>query len=178
MANSRVRQRWKKFVRGTYRSLRRPRYRFDSGWRHWLAKRVFHRSLWRPERQATSLGLAIGLAVAMLPPAPIQMLVATTLAVLCSANIPLAAAAVWVSNPATWAFIIPFQRNLGRKLLPTQDGVYDVGIIGFESLRSMTVGVITTAAVLGVVGYVTLYLIWGLFSPRSPMTSSDEDGDG
>jgi uncharacterized protein (DUF2062 family) len=141
-----------------------------------LAKRVFHRHLWRPERHATSLGLAIGLAVAMLP-VPLQMLAAASLAVWCSANIPFAAAAVWVSNPATWGFIIPFQRNLGRKLFPTQDGVYDVGIIGFESARSMTVGVIVTAAVLGLVGYVTLYLIWGLFSPSTSQPTSDEGGD-
>lgn len=139
---------------------------------------MFHRRLWRPDRHATSLGLAIGLAVAMLPPAPIQTVAATGLAILCRANIPMAAAAVWVSNPATWSPILIFQRELGRKLLPPADGQLDVGLgLGLESLRSVTVGVLITGAALGMLGYITLYLIWGLFPRRRTVTRGPGKGE-
>ena len=53
---------WRKFVRQTYRSLRRPRYRSKNAVRRWLAAKVFQRELWRPCRRSAALGVGIGLA--------------------------------------------------------------------------------------------------------------------
>ena len=90
------------------------------------------------------------------------MVLAVVLAVLCRANIPLAAALVWVSNPATWYHILQFQRELGRRLLPTSDGLYDEGFdFSLETVRSLTFGVVTTGAVLGLLGFSTVYATWG-----------------
>lgn len=156
-------------MRQTYRSLRRPRYRFTGGIRHWLAHRVFLRKLWRPDRRAVSLAVGIGLAVAMLPPIPVQMLLAALIAVLCHANIPVAAAVVWVSNPATWFHILMFQRELGRKVLPPANGLYDVGMdISLETVRSVTFGVVVTGTVLGLLGFSIVYVIWGLVARPRP----------
>ena len=155
---------WRKFVRQTYRSLRRPRYRSKNAVRRWLAAKVFQRELWRPCRRSAALGVGIGLAVAMLPPIPLQMILAAFIGVLCRANIPLAAAAVWVSNPATWYAILNFQREIGRRVLPTSDGIYDVGFdFSLETLRSVTFGVVVTATVLGLLGFSIVYWVWGWF---------------
>lgn len=159
-----MKDRWRRFVRQTYRSLRRPRYRSKSPARRWLAAKVFQRELWRPCRRAGSLGVGIGLAVAMLPPIPIQMVLAAFVGVLCRANIPLAVAAVWVSNPLTIAPILYLQRQIGRWLLPTSDGIYDAGLgLGLETIRSVTFGVVVTATVSGLLGFALVYWIWGLF---------------
>jgi len=109
----------------------------------------------------------------MLPPAPIQTLLATLLAVLCRANIPIAAAAVWVSNPASWAIILKHQRDIGRALLPPADGKVDVGFgIGFESLRSVTLGVLITAMIVGPIGYGLMYFFWGVFDRGKRLVGS------
>jgi hypothetical protein len=151
-------------VRQTYRSLRRPRYRSKNAARRWLAAKVFQRELWKPNRRSAALGIGIGLAVAMLPPVPVQMLLAVFIGVLCHANIPLAAATVWVSNPVTAGPILLLQREIGRRVLPTADGIYDVGFdFSLETLRSVTFGVIVTATVLGLLGFALVYWIWGWF---------------
>ncbi len=174
-----MKARWRKFVRNTYRSLRRPRYRpRRRGVRYWLAHRVFPRELWKPSQRTFALGLALGLAVAMLPPIPVQMLLATFLAMLCRGNIPVAAAAVWVSNPATWYSIITFQRDLGRRLLPQLE-VYDQGLkISLESVRSIAMGVVVTAVLVGLVSFALSYLTWGWIASVRETRREARDGTG
>lgn len=109
-----------------------------------------------------ALGLSLGLAVAMLPPAPIQTVAATTLAILCRANVPLAAAAVWVSNPLTWWPLLRFQENLGRSIL---FGFSDEeGSAGIAIISSLTLGVVLSAAVLAVASYCIFHCVWGIFA--------------
>ena len=111
-----------------------------------------------------ALGLSLGLAVAMLPPAPIQTLMATTLAILCRANVPLAAVAVWVSNPLTILPLLHFQRNLGRSILfEFSAGEERTGI---EDISSLTLGVVLSAAVLAVASYCIFHCAWGFFSRK------------
>ncbi|MFP6872804.1 MAG: DUF2062 domain-containing protein [Verrucomicrobiales bacterium] len=127
-----------------------------------MATRVLHRRLWRVDRQGMALGLSLGLAVAMLPPAPIQTVAATTLAILCRANVPLAAAAVWVSNPLTWWPLLRFQENLGRSIL---FGFSDEeGSAGIAIISSLTLGVVLSAAVLAVASYCIFHCVWGIFA--------------
>ncbi len=111
-----------------------------------------------------ALGLSLGLAVAMLPPAPVQTVAATTLAILCRANVPLAAAAVWVSNPLTWLPLLHFQENLGRSILfGFSAGEERVGI---ERISSWTLGVTLSAAVLAVASYCIFHFMWGIFAGK------------
>ena len=111
-----------------------------------------------------ALGLSIGLAVAMLPPAPIQTVAATTLAILSRANVPLAAAAVWVSNPLTWWPLLSFQENLGRSILAE----FSVGDerADIEMISSLTLGVTLSAALLAVASYCIFHFMWGIFAEK------------
>lgn len=112
-----------------------------------------------------ALGLALGLAVAMLPPAPIQTVLATTLAILCRANIPLAVAAVWVSNPVTWLPLLHLQENLGESILFGTDGGERTS---FEKISSLTLGVVLSAAFLALISYSIFHCVWGIFSRKTP----------
>jgi uncharacterized protein (DUF2062 family) len=112
-----------------------------------------------------AMGLSLGLAVAMLPPAPIQTVVATTLAILCRANVPLAAAAVWVSNPLTWWPLLRFQENLGRSILFDFSAGEERLAID-ERISSVTLGVTLSAAALAVVSYCIFHFMWGIFAGK------------
>lgn len=106
-----------RLVRRAYRALRSPGLRK----RKWLQKLIvpmFHRELWHPCRDTVAAGLAIGLFVSQLP-VPGQMILAGIGAVRFRANIPIALAACWVTNPITQIPIILFQEQLGDFLRDT-----------------------------------------------------------
>ena len=160
-----LKKRLKRFVRRTYRSLRKHRDHSDSKVKSWIARRVLCRGLWLVDRQAMALGLSIGLAVAMLPPAPVQTLAATTLAILCRANIPLAVSAVWVSNPITWIPLLRFQEMLGSRIL--FGNTSDQQGTKFEMISSLTLGVVLSAALLAIISYSIFHCLWGIFSRKT-----------
>lgn len=166
-----VRQRWKRFVRKTYRSLRKHRFHSGNRIKYWLARRVLHRRLWLADRQSMALGLSLGLSVAMLPPAPVQTLLATTLAILCRANIPLAVAAVWVSNPLTWLPLLHLQETLGESVLFGSGAGEER--TRFEMISSLTLGVVLSAALLALLSYSIFHCVWGIFSRKKPMENKE-----
>jgi len=104
---------YRRMARKVYRLLRHPRRRKASRFHGWLARQVFDRRLWVPERHAFVNGLAIGSFFSMLP----FFLPQTIFAVLvCSYrrwNIPIAFACCWVSNMATLVPLVYSQVNLG-----------------------------------------------------------------
>lgn len=65
-----------------------------------LGKRLHDPNLWHFNRRSVSGGLALGVFVAFIP-LPIQMLIAATLSLWMRVNLPLAVAAVWITNPLT-----------------------------------------------------------------------------
>lgn len=156
-----MRRRYKKFARKIYRFLRNPRRRRNNRLHGWLGSRVLNRHLWKPERHPVAVGMAIGLAVAMLPPIPVQMLLAAILAVLLSGNIPIAAAACWVSNPISWAPILMLQRAIGDWAL--RPGDFDSLHPNIHTLRCTALGAIAMAIVLAPLGYFLVYVLWDLF---------------
>lgn len=107
-------RRYLRLVRRAYRLLRSPRLK-----RHpWLIKLlspIFNRELWHPCRETVASGLGIGLFMAMLP-IPGQMLLAAMAAMRLRANVAIAIAACWVTNPATQFFIMRQQELFGKFL--------------------------------------------------------------
>ena len=62
--------------------------------------RLHDPNLWHFNRRSVAGGLALGVFVAFIP-LPIQMLLAAALSLLLRVNLPLAVAAVWITNPLT-----------------------------------------------------------------------------
>jgi len=152
-------KRWyKQFARKTYRYLRNPKRRRENRLFGWLGNRVLNRDLWHPERHAIALGASIGLTLSMLPPIPIQMLLAAFLAVFFRANIPIAAAACWFSNPLTWGPIIWWQNHIGDRLLHHQDGMS----LAMHEIRCWALGAVILAVIIAPVGYALVATIWHL----------------
>jgi hypothetical protein len=61
-------------------------------------------NLWHMNRHSVAKGFAIGLFFAFIP-VPFQMVLSAGVAILMHANLPLAIALVWITNPLTMPFI-------------------------------------------------------------------------
>jgi uncharacterized protein (DUF2062 family) len=114
MAAAKNSNRYLWMVRRAYRGMRHPRMRHRRWWQV-LIKPMKDKRLWRPCRDTVAKGLAIGLLVFMLP-IP-QSLVAGVIAAWARANVPIAIAATWISNPLTGLVLIPLQSWLGGAIL-------------------------------------------------------------
>jgi uncharacterized protein (DUF2062 family) len=81
-----------------------------------FASRVLRSDLWRFTRRSVPRGIALGLFVGILIPFAHSFVAALT-AVFVRANVPVAIAATWTSNPATWVVIFPAAYKIGGWLL-------------------------------------------------------------
>lgn len=65
-----------------------------------FGEKLYHANLWRLSRRSVIRAISIGLFVCFLP-LPGHMIIASLLSIFVGANLPLAIATVWVSNPFT-----------------------------------------------------------------------------
>lgn len=86
------------------------------GWMRPFAHRVLEPSLWRFNRRSVPRGVALGLLVGIFLLIPgIQIAGAALLALPCRANVPIAAAMTFLSNPATTPFILYASIYIGNR---------------------------------------------------------------
>ena len=82
-----------------------------------LGKRIWASELWRVSRRSVPIGVAVGLFVGIVLMIPgLQIVGAALMAVPFRANIPVAAAMTFVSNPATTPFFILAAIEVGNRL--------------------------------------------------------------
>lgn len=81
-----------------------------------FAARVLRSDLWRFNRRSVPRGIALGLFVGILVPFAHSAVAALT-AVFVRANVPVAIATTWTSNPATWVIIFPAAYKIGEATL-------------------------------------------------------------
>lgn len=67
-----------------------------------LGSRIYSPNLWHFNRRSVSKAFAIGLWAMYTPPLPWQQAIAALGAVYFGANLPIAVALVWITNPLTW----------------------------------------------------------------------------
>ncbi len=67
-----------------------------------LGEKLHRPNLWHFNRRSVSLAFAIGFWAMYTPPLPWQMAIAGVLAIYFNANLPIAVALVWITNPVTW----------------------------------------------------------------------------
>lgn len=140
-----------------------------------VAHRVLEPSLWRFTRRSVPRGVALGLLVGIFLLIPgVQIAGAALLALPFRANIPLAAAMTFLSNPATtplilWASVWLGNWMLGRSadatgFMALVDGHATVGEwtawLLSEAAPAMILGLAIISIVAAVIGYVLADWIW------------------
>jgi uncharacterized protein (DUF2062 family) len=140
-----------------------------------VAHRVLEPSLWRFTRRSVPRGVALGLFVGILLLIPgIQIAGAALLALPFRANIPVAAAMTFLSNPATtplilWASVYVGNMTLGRTadLSSLMKLIHDGAGLGrwcawlfSEAAPAMLFGLFIISVVSAAAGYIIAILFW------------------
>ena len=124
-------------------------------------------SLWSYRRKILAMSVAVGFFAAFMP-IPFQMPVAGIVAVLLEVNLPIAMAAVWISNPITMVPMFLIAYKVGAWLTQSPDLPELVfswqGML--ELLPQIWMPFLTGCVICGllaaVVGYFLVMLIWYL----------------
>jgi uncharacterized protein (DUF2062 family) len=82
-----------------------------------LGDKLHSPNLWHLNRRSVSRAFAIGLWAMYTPPLPWQQVIAAVLAVYFNANLPIAVALVWITNPLTWAPMYYFAYKVGAVVM-------------------------------------------------------------
>lgn len=173
-----MKRRYLKLVRHAFRTLRHRRLRHRPWWQT-LSRPLFHRSLWMPCRDTVATGLAIGLFFSMVPLIP-QSIFAAILAMRVKANVPMAMAACFVSNPFT---NVPFwvaQIRLGQWLidtlsLPVPHFFHKVHMslpgVGEISVSNFIVGFSALGLIMALCAYPIVHLFSAIMPHHLPVRS-------
>lgn len=90
----------------------------DVRWLRPFAHRVLEPSLWRFTRRSVPRGVALGLLVGIFLMIPgLQIIGAAMLALPCRANVPIAVAMTFLSNPATTPFLLYLSLVVGNRFV-------------------------------------------------------------
>ena len=124
--------------------------------------------LWHINRQSIAKAMAIGLFIAFMP-IPFQMVVACALAIILQANVALAIALVWITNPFTIPPILYAAYKIGNLILahtpPKMLGMkgWDQWFFDLASLwQPIMVGLLFLALTSALLGYFATHLLWKL----------------
>ena len=122
--------------------------------------------LWHLNRHSVSRAFAVGFWAMYTPPLPWQQVIAAILAIYFNANLPIAVALVWITNPLTWLPMYFFAYKIGTLLL----GMDSFGFEQFSELFSIEKALeLGTPFLLGcfflmnlgaVLGYFGVQLLW------------------
>ena len=122
--------------------------------------------LWRLNRHAVALAFMVGLFAAFIP-VPFQMLIAAVLAIAVQANLPIAVALVWVTNPLTMPLLFFGAYKIGAWMLglPPQDFDFHLSMHWLlhglaATWKPFLLGCLVSGFTLAVTGYFGMQLLW------------------
>lgn len=138
-----------------------------------FGKRLVEPKLWHLNRRSIAGGMALGLFVGFFPILG-QMFIAAALAILFRVNLPVAAAAVWVSNPFTLAPLYFFNYKVGAWILqiPVEHQTFDLSWqwLTHEFLviwQPLLLGSLICAVIAAILGAVCVRIVWRLMVVRN-----------
>jgi len=144
-------------------------------WLRPFAHRVLEPSLWRFTRRSVPRGVALGLLVGIFLMIPgLQVIGAALLALPCRANVPIAVAMTFLSNPATTPFLLYLSLVVGNRFvhstadLGTVSMMIDQGASLAEWARwaasaaapALIVGLFVVSVIAAAVGYLLSAFVW------------------
>lgn len=132
----------------------------------WLGSALHIPCLWHFNRRTVALAFGIGLFCMWLP-FPFQTLIAAVFAILLRANLPLAVALVFISNPITIPPMFYSAYELGAFILnhELQTVKFELSMEWFTSTlgqiwQPLLAGCSILAVVSGLIGYYGIQLLW------------------
>ena len=128
----------------------------------WLKKYFYLNEIWSYKQGPIARATAIGLFCALLP-IPFQMAIAAPASIYFLANLPIAIALVWITNPITMPFILYLQYKLGAYILGLEAIEITLSIDAASKImhliwRPLVLGSVVSAIIFSIVGYVAVNL--------------------
>jgi uncharacterized protein len=121
------------------------------------------REIWSLSRKKVIAGVFIGIFVACLP-MPLQMVLASFLAIVFNANLPLSFALIFVSNPLTMPPLFYLEYQIGKILVHPQNPIefdFESMYDNFSAIAlSLWSGAIVVGIFAGVVSSVLMNFLW------------------
>ncbi|HWW64891.1 MAG TPA: DUF2062 domain-containing protein [Sphingomonadaceae bacterium] len=145
------------------------------GWLRPVAHRVLHPALWRFTRRSVPRGTALGLFVGIFLLIPgVQIAGAALLALPFRANVPVAAAMTFLSNPLSTPFLLIAALFVGNRLLGLHADMATLATLSAggasfgdyarwllaDAAPALLVGLAIIAAIAAAAGYVMAALAW------------------
>tara|TARA_B100000519_G_C14177548_1_gene406964 strand:+ start:198 stop:704 length:507 start_codon:yes stop_codon:yes gene_type:complete len=132
----------------------------------WLGHFLFDPRLWHTARKPVSHGVWIGSLCCFLP-IPFQMVPGALLCFLLRANVPVAIAIIWISNPVTMPVMFYFAYRVGALLLGTPEIPLEMELsalwLGDQLLRiwqPLLLGSLVCGATMGLTLFSAVRLYW------------------
>lgn len=127
---------------------------------------IHNQNLWHFNNHSVAIAVSIGLFIGYLP-IPGHMILASMLAIILQANLPLAIGLVWYSNPFTYTPMYFIAYEIGRRLLgiPPEkfhfEPTFHWFIQEFDHFAApLFVGSIVCGAILSLLGYLSVRLYY------------------
>jgi uncharacterized protein (DUF2062 family) len=151
-----------------------------SRWIKPFGQRVLHSEFWRFTRRSVPRGVGVGLFVGIFFLIPgVQIVGACLMSIPLRANIPIAAAMTFLTNPATTPFLIAASLWLGNRLgfhadLAAFQALYARGASAGDWLAwlfsdaapALVSGLLVIALATGALGYLVAMLFWRWWTAR------------
>jgi len=131
-----------------------------------LGDKLHSPNLWHLNRRSVSRAFAIGLWAMFTPPLPVQQIIAALFAVHFNANLPVAVALVWITNPLTWGPMYYFAYKVGALSMGQAAFTFDEFSELFSIDKALELGAPFLVGCLilmhlgSVLGYLGIQCIW------------------
>ena len=123
-------------------------------------------NLWHLNRHSVAKAFAVGLFCAFIP-VPFQMILAAGIAIIVHANLPMAVALVWITNPITMPAIFYFCYLVGTLVMGGSHNNFEFELSWTWLLNSLStigpafiVGCLLLAVTFSLLGYVFIQILW------------------
>jgi uncharacterized protein (DUF2062 family) len=148
----------------------------ESRWLKPFGSRVMHSEFWRFTRRSVPRGVAVGLFVGIFALIPgVQIIGAALMSLPFRANIPVAAAMTFLTNPFTTPFLLGASWFVGSSLglgghraVPARDaelGEWLTWLFSDAALATVS-GLLLIAIAAGAIGYLLSILVWRWWTGR------------
>jgi uncharacterized protein (DUF2062 family) len=133
-----------------------------------LGDKLHRPNLWHINRRSVANAFACGLFAMYTPPLPWQMIIAAILAIYFNANLPIAVALVWITNPITWIPMYYFAYWVGALLMGKETFTFLTfsQLFSFETAWELGAPFLLGCGILMVagaaLGYFGVHALWRL----------------